>query len=131
MKPKSHLPGILLPIFMMILSTLACAQDCMGVTFDVSGYVVDSAGNPIEGASIRVWSEGNPGIGSPYELFASSDNAGYFITESRFSYGCVSFEIEITAPGYETKTLTYFPPAMGFEDELPPELTIRLNRPGN
>jgi hypothetical protein len=41
---------LLLPFIFMALAVMACAQDCMGTIFSVQGYIVDSNGNPFEGA---------------------------------------------------------------------------------
>lgn len=98
------------------------AQDCMGNTFDVKGYVTDSQNNPIANASIRVWDEGK------YELRALTDERGYFRTESIFSFGCYAFQVEISVDGFESKILSYFPPSEGFTSELPDEITIQLEQ---
>lgn len=112
---------------MLILAALACfpAQDCMAVTFSVAGYVVDADNNPIPNASIRAWNNGSFELPA-FELTTTSNADGYFNTDSTFSYGCTSFQIEVAVEGYVTQTLVYYPPAMGFDDELPSEITVQL-----
>lgn len=117
---------VFVAIGMLGLASLACVQDCMGVTFSVQGYVVDETGNPIANAAIRVWNNGayeRPA----FDLITTTDADGYFQTDSVFSYGCVSFQVEVFAVGYEIKTLTFYPPANeGWSNELPDEITVQL-----
>lgn len=97
----------------------------MGVTFRVEGYVIDEQEVPISNAQIRAWNAGSferP----PFDLVATSDETGYFQTESTFSYGCTSFEIEVVADSFVTQTLTYYPPTTEFVNELPEEITVVL-----
>ncbi|MBE2269365.1 MAG: carboxypeptidase regulatory-like domain-containing protein [Anaerolinea sp.] len=116
---------------MIVLSALACAQDCMGSSVWVRGYVVNIQDEPVVNASIEVWNDGSfelPAI----SLSAQTDSAGWFVTDSAFSYGCTPFQVRVSAEGYETKTLTFYPPsAEGFPDELLDELTIQLNPTGS
>ena len=123
---KMSNPKLLLPFFFIALAVMACAQDCMGVTFAVAGYVVDTEGNPIENATIRVWTNGS--FEKPaFEISVSSNTEGYFQTDSIFIYGCTTFKIEIVADSYEAQTFTYYPPSgEGFPDELPARITIEL-----
>jgi hypothetical protein len=117
---------ILLPFIFIVLSVMACAQDCMGVTFAVAGYIVDADGNPIENARIRVWNEGSFGE-QTYNMMTVSNSEGYFQTDDVFSYGCSAFQIEIVADGYQPQTLRYYPPSgEGFTDVLPAEISIEL-----
>ena len=119
----------IIPIIMLILAILACIppQDCMGITFGVEGYIVDEVENPIPNAKIRAWNNGS--YEKPaFDHHTTSNEDGSFKTESAFSYGCVSFQVEVSAEGYETQTLTFYPPSEGFDDELPAELTIQLEK---
>jgi hypothetical protein len=116
----------IIPIAMLILGILACVpQDCMGITFWVEGYIMDEADNPISNAEVRAWNEGS--YEKPaFDHHTTSNGHGYFKTDGAFSYGCISFQVEVSAEGYETQTLKFYPPSEGFDDELPAELTIQL-----
>jgi hypothetical protein len=125
MKQKTRSSYVLIPVVMPILAVLACAQDCMGVTFSVQGYVADEKNNPIFGAAIKVWNNGSFER-SAFE-FHVSNNDGYFETDSTFSYGCTPFQVEVSVEGFESKTLAFYPPAgEGWPTELPDEITIQL-----
>ncbi len=119
---------ILLPVVMLSLAAIACAQDCMGSTFSVEGYVVNIQNTPIPGASIRVWNNGS--FERPaFEYQVTSDEDGYFESESAFSYACTVFQVEVSAAGFETINLSYYPPGSEFTDEsvLPPQITVQLS----
>ena len=117
---------LLIPFVFITLSVMACAQDCMGVTFTVAGYVVDTEGNPIENAHIRVWNDGSF-ESQAFNMTVISNTEGYFQTDDVFSYGCSAFQIEIAADGYQTQMLKYYPPSgEGFTDVLPAEIIIEL-----
>ena len=117
---------VLLPFIFIVLSIMACAQDCMGVTFSVTGYVVDIEGSPIENAVIRVWNDGSFEK-QPFNMIAISNTEGFFETDGVFSYGCTPFQVEINADGYQTQTLRYYPPSgEGFSDVLPREFVVEL-----
>ena len=115
-------------VIMLFLAQLACVpQDCMGVTFNIKGYVVDSAGNPISSVRIRAFNHGSfekP----PFDVEATSDQSGYFETEYVFSYACTPFEIEISAEGYQLQTLTHEPPGEQWPNELPDNLSITMQK---
>jgi hypothetical protein len=117
---------LLLPALALLAALIACAQDCIGVTFSVKGYIVDSAGHPVQGATIHVYNQGDfekP----PLELLVMSDQTGYFQTDSVFSYACTKFEVDASAPGYQLQPMTFYPPANeGWPNLLPSELRITL-----
>jgi hypothetical protein len=115
--PSSH-RLMFVPLLALLMAAMACAQDCMGITFSVSGYVVDATtGKPIADATIHVWNRGS--FERPdFDLYATSSNQGYFQTESVFSYGCTVFQVEVSANAYATQVMTYTPPAgEGWNDE--------------
>lgn len=112
----------LIPIIMLALASIACMQDCMGITFYITGYVVDENNNPISNATIRAWDS------SSLDFTVTSNHDGYFATDSTFSYACYKFKVEVSAEGYQTKTLAYYPPGEGFSDELPSSITVQLKQ---
>ncbi len=115
----------LFPIFVLILASLACVQDCIGITFNVEGSIIDINNNPIPNAKIRTWNDGS--FEKPaFELQTITDDNGNFKTASAFSYACTPFKVEVSAEGYQTKTFTYYPPGEGFSDELPSSITVQL-----
>jgi hypothetical protein len=101
-------------------------QDCIGITFAVEGYVVDMEGNPIGGATVRVWNDGEfeqP----PFTFDTASESNGYFSSEAAFSYACIPFQVEVDATGYMSINRTFYPPSNeGFTNTLPDELVIQL-----
>lgn len=99
----------------------------MGTTFDVRGFVVDVQGNPIPNATVLVWNEGS--FEKPAIRFTTqTDNVGWFVTDSGFSYACTPLQVRVSAQDYETQTLTFYPPAgEGWPDELPDQVTIQLD----
>jgi hypothetical protein len=114
-----------IPLVMLIFAAMACAQDCLGGSFSVKGYVVDEQNNPIPNARIRAWNNGS--FERPaFELDTMSNADGYFDTDSVFSYGCTTFQVEVFAPGFETTTLGFYPPTQGMPDELPSEIIVQL-----
>ena len=122
-KPNS-LP-ILFDFGMLALATIACVQDCYGVTFNVVGTILNAQNTPISEADIRVWNEGS--FERPaFEFTTQSDINGYFSTSDVFSYGCTEFYIEVSAEGFETQRLTYNPPGDEFLNPLPDNLIIQL-----
>lgn len=112
---------------MLIIASIACVQDCMGGTVWVTGYVVDAAtGTPIHNATIRVWNNGSFEV-QAFNLNATSNSEGYFETDSAFSYACTAFQVQVSAEGYASTTLTFYPPtAEGWKGELPSPLRVEL-----
>ena len=101
------------------------AQDCMGTTLWITGTVTDDQGDLIPGATITAQYDGTRGQ-SAYTLHAITDNDGHFTTDSVFTFGCIAFELTISAEGYLTQAHTYYPPAMGLSDEVPNPFVVQL-----
>ncbi|MBI5957804.1 MAG: carboxypeptidase regulatory-like domain-containing protein [Chloroflexi bacterium] len=100
-------------------------QDCMGTTFSVKGYVTDEDGTAIDGAEINAFNTGSYEL-PPFNVIAVSDERGYFETPSAYSFACTPFEVRVSAAGYQTQNLTFYPPGEEWPDELPESLTITL-----
>jgi hypothetical protein len=126
MNSNNPIPKLLLFLLPFVLSTFACAQDCMGTSFVVKGYILDAGGRPISNATVKAWNDGS--FEKPaFSLIAVTDANGYFQTDSVFSYGCTPFEVEVAAEGYKAISVEYYPPAgEGWPDELPDEIQITL-----
>lgn len=123
---KQNSVMLLIPIIFMALATLACAQDCFGSGVSVRGQVIDTNGNPIEEATIFV-SGDNDGFSEAFEFTTMSDSEGNFTTDYASRFGCSTFSILISAEGYESQTLGYYPPTSeNFPHELPNFIIIEL-----
>jgi nitrate reductase NapE component len=104
---------------------LIIPQDCMGITYEIEGFVSDADGIPIADATIRAWNDGSfekP----PFDFQVNTDEDGYFLTSPANSFACTPFQVEVSAEGYETVTLQYYPVGEDFPDELPDVITVQL-----
>jgi hypothetical protein len=112
---------VMLVALALILAGVACgvpAQDCMGTTFTVKGYIINSENAPVPNAVVRAWNN-EPA----FESVVKTDPAGFFETESLFSYSCYSFQIDVSAEGYESTSVTSHPYVF---TEFSEEITIQL-----
>lgn len=97
----------------------------MGSTFSIKGKLTTEAGDALPGARILAFNEGS--FEKPaFRVQATSDGQGFFETASVFSYACTSFQVEISASGYQTQRLTFYPPGEQWPGELPSELNLTL-----
>jgi hypothetical protein len=128
MSIRANLLGILIPCIMLGLAMLACIppQDCISGSFVVKGYIVDQDNQPIADATIRIWNriefEGIPA----FDEQLASDKAGYFESSLLSSFGCTPFQVEVHHEAFLPQTLTFYPPQEDWPNELPPEITVRL-----
>jgi hypothetical protein len=119
---------LIVPLLSLMAAQLACAQDCMGSTVFVQGHVFNDANEPISGAAIRVQG-GRSFELSGFDFKVTSDEEGAFAADSVFRYGCSSFQVEVSADGYQPYSEEFFPPSgEGWSAELPDELVVTLTR---
>jgi hypothetical protein len=100
-------------------------QDCVFSTVTVRGNVFDMESNPIPNATIRAWNDGSHGLPA-FDFTVQSDTFGSFVTESAGSYACTPFQVEVSADGYETVMLEYYPMGEDFPGELPYVITVQM-----
>ncbi len=115
---------VLLVVLAMILTAVACgefpAQDCMGTNFIVKGYILNSEKEPIPDAMVRIWSDKSD---SEFDVQLKTDSAGFYETDDLFSFGCYPFQIDVSAEGYESASVTRVPDLL---IEQGGEITIEL-----
>lgn len=118
----------LIPIAILALAAIACVQDCIGVNFSIRGHVTETTGEPIPEAIINVRNDGSYEQ-PPFDLTVTSNRDGYFETDSVFSYACTTFEVGVSADGFEPIVETYYPPSEeGLSPILPNELSFILEQ---
>ena len=124
-KPK--ICQAIIPFIMLTLVTIACGipQDCMGITINVAGYVLDENNHPLPNATIRAWNKEEFGA-TPFDMQATSDASGYFETDRAFTFECIEFHVEIAADGYEPVIRSYYPPSASGDWGLRDKITINL-----
>lgn len=125
MKKQSPNYGFI-ALIMLALASIACAQDCIGVTFTISGTVQDEANNPIPDAIVHVSNVPIDGR-SPLNLMLTTDNTGHFLAQDVFSYACEPLEFSLEHAGYDPLTTEFYPPSdEGWLPLLPDHMEIQL-----
>ena len=90
-----------------------------GQTYTITGRVVDSSGNPVVGAAVKVYKDSVFYVGT-----TSTNYNGYFSLSTYQTRAPDWWQVRITKPGYlekrVTSTSTYFGVITLVEDLLPP-----------
>ncbi len=119
-------PILFIPCLALMLSAIACAQDCWASSVTVIGTITDPSGSPIEDATVDVISD-SEFVCEGYQLRGVSGTDGEFRTNGISTWACCPFDVIVRAKGYQTFTARYYPhTSEGFTNELPEHLAIVL-----
>jgi hypothetical protein len=118
---------VAIPMLSLVFAILACLspQDCGGSDFPIKGQVIDKAGEPISGATIRAHGY-ECYEAEAFDFTVVSDENGHFETEEIFRFACCEFNVEVSAEGYTTQSFVFYPRGEQWPDELPKELVVTL-----